>query len=98
MTVDDHLFLRVMQHSALFVSEGQPPLPESTVDELGIAVLEERRGRGIGTRLLDELLAISPRVSLSVDDRNPAIGLYERVGFEVVRRDAHSVTMLRSGD
>jgi len=64
--------------------------------ELGVAVVERRRGCGIGSALIDDLLVVVPRVSLSVDDRNRALGLYERQGFEAVRRDgAHTVVMLR---
>lgn len=65
--------------------------------ELGIAVVGDRRGDGVGTRLLASLLAATPRCSLSVDDRNPALQLYERMGFERVRRDGdHTLVMLRS--
>ena len=66
--------------------------------ELGIAVVADRRGNGVGTALLESLIAARPRMSLSVDARNPARGLYERLGFESVRTDGdHSVVMLRSG-
>lgn len=64
--------------------------------ELTIAVVADHRGRGVGRALLDELFERVPRCSLSCDDRNPAIRLYERVGFERVRTDGrHSVVMLR---
>lgn len=63
--------------------------------ELGIAVVADRRGEGIGTALLSKLLEVSPRMSLSVDDRNPATALYARFGFEPIATDGHSVTMLR---
>lgn len=63
--------------------------------ELGIAVTPGHRGLGVGTALMQSILAAAPRVSLSVDRRNPAMGLYERLGFEVVRTDGeHSVVML----
>lgn len=63
--------------------------------ELGIAVVADRRGEGIGSKLLAALLELAPRMSLSVDDRNPATALYARFGFEPVATDGHSVTMLR---
>ena len=64
--------------------------------ELGVAVVDGRRGAGVGSALLDSLLIAVPRVSLSVDERNPALHLYERLGFEVVRRDGeHTLVMLR---
>lgn len=64
--------------------------------ELGIAVVADRRGEGIGASMLGALFDHVPRCSLSCDLRNPAVGLYERFGFEVVRRDGeHTVVMLR---
>lgn len=63
--------------------------------ELGMAVADGHRGGGIGAALLDDLLGVLPRCCLSVDSRNPAVRLYERSGFEVVRRDGSSAMMLR---
>lgn len=65
--------------------------------ELSIAVVAEHRGMGLGTALLTHLIAEMPRCSLSVDRRNPAVRLYERVGFETVERTGDSLTMLRAG-
>ncbi|MBA3446355.1 MAG: GNAT family N-acetyltransferase [Pseudaminobacter sp.] len=49
-------------------------------------------GRGIGTRLVTELLECARRkgktVSLSAVRTNRAIGLYERLGFRVIDPDA----------
>jgi SAM-dependent methyltransferase len=68
---------------------------DADTPELGIAVVADRRGRGVGTALLRSLTAAVPRMSLSVDRRNPAMSLYARVGFVEVRTDGeHSVTML----
>jgi len=144
----DELFLRQMQHQALFVAPGEEPFPQAMVDEphiaryyrgfggqlgdvgriavgpdgeligaawvrrstsdnpsygyiddttpeLGMAVAEGSRGDGVGSALLDDLLGVLPRCCLSVDSRNPAVRLYERSGFEVVRRDGSSLMMLR---
>jgi ribosomal protein S18 acetylase RimI-like enzyme len=60
--------------------------------ELAIAVAPRRRRRGVGERMLRELLATAGAagfraVSLSVRADNPALRLYERVGFQVVRRN-----------
>jgi ribosomal protein S18 acetylase RimI-like enzyme len=53
--------------------------------ELAIAVLPPHRGRGLGERMLRELLdralADFDAVSLSVRADNPALRLYERTGF-----------------
>ncbi len=66
--------------------------------ELGVAVVSDRRGCGIGTALLRSVLEAVPRVSLSVDRRNPAMSLYQDLGFETVRTDGeHSIVMLRDG-
>lgn len=68
---------------------------DADTPELGIAVLADERRRGIGSALLHELFRSVPRCSLSVDTRNPAIGLYERLGFRTVATDGgHSATML----
>jgi GNAT superfamily N-acetyltransferase len=65
--------------------------------ELSVAVLPEHRGRGIGTALVTRLLdAARTRygvVSLSVAEENPALRLYERLGFKVVGRSGTSLTM-----
>jgi ribosomal protein S18 acetylase RimI-like enzyme len=70
---------------------------DETTPELSVAVLPERRGQGIGTRLLTRLLQGAskhhPAVSLSVDGNNPAVRLYRRLGFEVVGTSGTSLTM-----
>ena len=76
-----------------FVDEATP--------ELGIAVVGERRGRGVGRKLLDALLQLArdeghAAVSLSVSERNlPAVKLYETGGFERVTLADGSWTMVR---
>jgi ribosomal protein S18 acetylase RimI-like enzyme len=56
--------------------------------ELAIAVLPEHRGKGVGTQLLTHLLAVAknfyPSVSLSTRPTNPALRLYERMGFKII--------------
>lgn len=56
------------------------------VPEIAIAVIDGWRGKGLGSRLLQELLSCAheaglARVSLSVSPANPAKRLYERLGF-----------------
>jgi len=50
-----------------------------------IALLPEHRGSGIGTALLDNLLAeadaAGKSVTIHVERMNPALRLYERLGF-----------------
>ena len=68
--------------------------------ELSMSVEPEWRGRGVGTRLLEELLVhadqVHAAVSLSVSARNPAQRLYRRFGFEVVGSLGDALTMRRS--
>ncbi|MGK7878362.1 MAG: GNAT family N-acetyltransferase, partial [Xenococcaceae cyanobacterium] len=56
-----------------------------SVPELAIAVLPKNRGQGIGTKLITQVLKMAqkvyPAVSLSVRSDNPAIRLYQRLGF-----------------
>jgi ribosomal protein S18 acetylase RimI-like enzyme len=64
------------------------------IPELAIGVARGQVGRGVGTRLMTDLLARArvcfPAVSLSVRRDNPARHLYQRLGFvkhsEVVNR------------
>ena len=66
--------------------------------ELSIAIVPSRRGSGLGSELLDALLAKAradgyDAISLSVEKDSPAVGLYERHGFERVGEDDGGVTM-----
>jgi ribosomal protein S18 acetylase RimI-like enzyme len=65
--------------------------------ELSIAVLPDHRGKGVGTRLLTDLLETARArylsVCLSVSAGNPARRLYERVGFVAVGEASGSLTM-----
>jgi ribosomal protein S18 acetylase RimI-like enzyme len=72
------------------------------IPELAVAVAPAFRGRGAGTKLLEELIKEAqnlkfPALSLSVDRRNPALKLYERLGFAdagVSKETESSVTMI----
>jgi ribosomal protein S18 acetylase RimI-like enzyme len=68
--------------------------------ELGIAVLPDYRGKGVGTALLDRHLAEAKKfytaISLSVSPNNPAKRLYERQGFKIVDVcDGHPIMEIR---
>lgn len=67
--------------------------------ELSIAILPEHRGRKVGTKLLRKLLEAADKkyksVCLSVSANNPAVRLYERIGFEIVDKSGNSLTMKR---
>ena len=66
--------------------------------ELSIAIVPSRRGTGLGSELLDALVARARKdgyhaVSLSVEKDSPAVGLYERHGFERVGEEDGAFTM-----
>jgi L-amino acid N-acyltransferase YncA len=69
------------------------------IPEITMAVVAAQRGRGIGRRLLEALIAAAREkgwraVSLSVEDGNPVVRLYRAVGFVTVGRVGSSDTML----
>ena len=66
--------------------------------ELSIAVVPSRRGSGLGSELLEALLARAradgyEALSLSVESDNPAVDVYKRAGFVVVQGRDDAVTM-----
>lgn len=72
--------------------DGQTP-------EITLGVREGFRGQGIGRVLLLAAQEAAPaRLSLSVEDGNRAIQLYESVGFAPVGRVGNSTTMIWSPD
>ncbi len=70
------------------------------VAEVAVAVEADARGMGTGTALLRALeyfaaAAGHRELALRVSSRNPAVRLYERVGYELVRDDEHGLVMRR---
>ena len=66
--------------------------------EISMAVIDEYRGRGIGTNLIRMITqhysAIGVQnISLSVDSRNRAMNLYKRLGFKSYQQNGHNITM-----
>jgi GNAT superfamily N-acetyltransferase len=66
--------------------------------EVSIAVVPSRRGRGIGSELLDALVELAKEqghggLSLSVADESPAMHVFEKHGFERVEKTDGSWTM-----
>ena len=66
---------------------------EEEIRIMDIALLPEHRGRGIGTQILRGLLEegalTGKRISIHVEMNNPALRLYERLGF--VQAAVHGV-------
>lgn len=59
------------------------------IPEIAISVYPQYRGKGIGTKLMQEMLCLLrangySKVSLAVQKENYAIRMYEKVGFKVV--------------
>lgn len=86
------------------VEEGRRPVGYVCVIHEGecdfveeIALLPEAQGRGIGTRLLQDILVAAQRrgvpVRLSVFTSNPAQALYARLGFTVTRTEEPRMAM-----
>jgi ribosomal protein S18 acetylase RimI-like enzyme len=74
---------------------------DAETPELTISVVPSRRRHGVGQELLDALLEKARAegyraVSLSVEQGSPAVGFYERNGFERVTEDEGAVTMRRA--
>jgi ribosomal protein S18 acetylase RimI-like enzyme len=73
---------------------------DDATPELSVAVVPEYRGQGIGTRLLERLLQEASHhhaaVSLSVTADNPALRLYQRLGFDIVATTGTSLTMVKT--
>jgi len=72
---------------------------DAETPELAVAVAEELRGSGLGTRLMtalaeDTRAAGVGRLSLSVDTDNPARRLYERLGYRRLSADEDGVRMV----
>lgn len=71
----------------------------SDVPELGIGVIADERGKGLGGRLLGCLADIARdtgirRLSLSVNKPNPARHLYTKLGYRTVSEDGDSLVMV----
>ena len=67
--------------------------------EIAIALFSQYRNKGIGTQLMNDMIALMKRkgfsqVSLSITKGNPAITLYLRLGFNIIDKNAEDYIML----
>jgi ribosomal protein S18 acetylase RimI-like enzyme len=74
---------------------------DSNTPELSLAIFEQYRCRGLGTALMKALMAELQRkgferLSLSVDKRNRAVGLYEKLGFEIAKEQETDYLMIKT--
>jgi ribosomal protein S18 acetylase RimI-like enzyme len=71
-----------------FAAEGNPFYLGDRFPEISIGVREDARGHGVGADLVRTLIAEATsrglRLSLNVRETNPALRLYERLGFRRV--------------
>ena len=72
---------------------------DTDTPSLAISLLPKYRGLGIGARLLDALLLLLRengyrQASLSVQKENPALRLYQRMGFRIVAEKGTEYLML----
>lgn len=92
------IWIRLLDHDHAgygFVDDHTP--------ELGMAILSEHRGHGIGKKLMSSMFELARSrgyvaLSLSVNPRNTsALRLYEKSGFELVYQDkGGALTMKKS--
>ncbi len=73
---------------------------DADIPEFSIAVKPAFQNHGLGTQLMqayfDAAKARSIQaISLSVDQRNPAVNLYLRLGFRIVKRNETDYIMLK---
>ncbi|MFD0798238.1 GNAT family N-acetyltransferase [Maribacter chungangensis] len=71
---------------------------DTETPELSIAVKEQHRNKGIGTKLIYNIAEYYSglnikTLSLSVDKKNLAIGLYKKIGFTTMKETEKSVVM-----
>jgi RimJ/RimL family protein N-acetyltransferase len=75
---------------------------DSETPELAIAVFKEYRNMGIGRGLMNNLIDLAlmnvgrscKQISLSVDKENYAVGMYRKLGFEVVKENERDYVMV----
>ena len=88
----DEVLGAVWLRSPVEIKKGEEPMPE-----LAFAVKPNLRKHGIGAALLTQLVKAYPHntVSIRAAPNNPAVRLYERFGFKIVKESPSVVIMRR---
>ena len=100
--VEGHLVGAVW--SRLFKEEeGAYGFVDENTPEIGIALEQAFRAKGIGTQLMRHIEAANraigtQQLSLSVDKRNKAIHLYEKLGYKIIKEEDTAYTMMKKLD
>lgn len=88
-------WIRLLTHD----DPGWGYVDDDTPEVCTLAVMPQWRGRGVGTALMDALLRYVDvryeQVSLSCDPNNPAMRLYQRLGFAYHSVSGTSHTLVR---
>lgn len=71
---------------------------EEEVPEFAISLYKEYRGKGIGTKLMEEMLVLLKKegykkASLAVQKENYAYKMYQKVGFHVIDENSEEYIM-----
>jgi ribosomal protein S18 acetylase RimI-like enzyme len=101
IAIEDHRRVGAAWYRLFTPDEPGFAFVDEQTPEVSISVVPSMRGHGIGSQLLDSLLARARRegyetLSLSVERDNPSLGLYERHGFRKLREDGDTVIMTAS--
>jgi len=72
---------------------------DSETPEFAISLFKEYRNKGLGTRLMKEMIAYLKakgykQTSLSVAKNNYALKMYRKLGFEIIKENRHDYLML----
>lgn len=99
---DDICFLAEMDHEIvgavwIRIMNDYGHIDDQT-PSLAISVKKEYRGLGIGTKLMETMLVSVKHhgyqsVSLSVQKANPAVHLYQRLGFQIIKENEEEYLM-----
>ena len=72
---------------------------DDSIPSFAISLFKEYRGRGIGTRLMQEMLSLLKlqgyrKASLAVQKANYAVRMYEKVGFKTIDENDEEYIMM----